>query len=119
MESPKIGDEAECMRQLRKTENDMVRQLLRTAIDIKREKGFALEFDKMESETRVLGKILAQYLDGAPRKIAEAAYAALEEAGLHAESLGLNIVWNATNPGQDDLWIPQGMLQKNRPRDWQ
>ena len=106
------------MRQYRNIKDDKIRQLLRAAIDIKREKGFAIEFDEIEPETRVLGIILAIYLERSPRKIAEAAYAALEEAGLYAESLGLNIVWNATNPGQEDLWIPQGMPERRRLRDW-
>ncbi len=88
--------------------------LIKTAIDLKISEGLAEEYSGTESETRVLGIILARYLDGSARKIAEVAYAAMEEAGLYAESLGLNIVWNATNPGQEDLWIPQGDGYRHR-----
>ena len=92
----------------------LVRSLVQTAVELRMEEGLGEEYSGAESETRVLGIILARYLDGSARKIAEAAYAALEDAGLYAESLGLNIVWNATNPGQDDLWVPQRMGYNGR-----
>ena len=87
----------------------LVDEMLRTAIGLKRGSALDPRYSDITPESRVAGKILARFL-GTERKVAEAAYAALEEAGLQAEALGFNAIWHAANPGQEDLWVNQDEL---------
>lgn len=90
----------------KKLVDQIVWQLVRTAIDIKRETGPAHLLQEAESDSEILGGIVAMYLRS-QRKVAEAAFSALEEAGLHIESLGLDDTWRLRHPGQDYLWITE------------
>lgn len=94
------------MEQGKKLADQIVWQLVRTAIDIKRETGPACIFQETESDSEILGSIVAMYLRS-QRKVAEAAFSALEEAGLHIESLGLDDTWRLRHPGQDYLWVTE------------
>lgn len=87
-----------------KFSNDLVNQLVRTAIDLKRETSFVEGFSDIASEPEILGSILAGYFKNSGRKIAETAYAALEEAGMTPEALAFSELWRRSNPDQNDLW---------------
>lgn len=87
-----------------KFSDELVHQLVRTAIDLKRQASFVPESAEIASETEVLGRVLARYLKKSGRKIAETAYAALDEAGLAVEALAVSELWRKMNPDQDDLW---------------
>lgn len=82
----------------------MVNQLVRTAVDLKRETSFVKGIAEIASETQILGIILAQYFKNSGRKIAETAYAAFDKAGLTVEALAFSELWRRSNPEQNDLW---------------
>ncbi len=87
--------------------DQIVSMLVRTAIDLKREAEFVPEASEIASESEILGKILALYFKKSGRKIAEMAYAALDEAGLTVEALALSELWRRSNPEQNDLWATE------------
>lgn len=87
--------------------DQIILQLVRTAVDLKRGTGFVPESAELASETEILGAILAQYLEKSGRAIAETAYAALDKSGLTVEALGLAELWRRMNPEQNDLWAPE------------
>lgn len=87
-----------------KFSNDLINQLVRTAIDLKRQTSFVEGIADIASETEILGSILACYLENSGRKVAETAYAALEEAGLTVEALAFSELWRRSKPDETDLW---------------
>ncbi len=88
-----------------KTVDQIISQLVKTAIELKREVAFVPEYAQKARESEILGIIVAQYFKWSGRKVAEAAYAGLEEANFHTESHRFNEIWQANNPGEPDLWI--------------
>ncbi len=90
-----------------KFSDDLVNQLVRTAIDLKRETTFVKGIAEIASETQILGAILAEFLKKSGRKIAETAYAALDAAGLTVEALAFSELWRRGNPEQNDLWATE------------
>ncbi|MDE1862248.1 MAG: hypothetical protein KGI33_04980 [Thaumarchaeota archaeon] len=84
--------------------DDLISQLVRTAIDLKREACFEEGAAEVASETLILGSILAMYLKKCGRKIAETSYAVLDSAGLTVESLAFSELWCRIHLEQDDLW---------------
>ncbi len=83
--------------------NDLVNQLVHAAIVLKRESSFVEGGAKVASETEILGWIISHYFKKSGRKIAETAYAALDDAGL-VEALAFSEFWRKMNPDQNDLW---------------
>ncbi|MDE1763894.1 MAG: hypothetical protein KGH88_06585 [Thaumarchaeota archaeon] len=90
-----------------KLADQIVSMLVRTAIDLKRETSFVPEAAEIASESEILGQILVQYFKMSGRKIAETAYAALDEAGLAVEALAFSELWRKMNPDQNDLWATE------------
>lgn len=70
--------------------DDLIHQLVRTAVDLRREAGFVKGIAEIPSETTILGTILARYFKNSGRKIAETAYAALDAAGLTVDALAFS-----------------------------
>ncbi|SRR5579875_543144 len=90
-----------------KFSDDLVNQLVKTAVDLKRETGFVKGVAEIASETQILGTILAKYLQKSGRKIAETAYAAFDAAELTVEALAFAELWRRSNPEQNDLWATE------------
>ncbi|MGI0060911.1 MAG: hypothetical protein ACREBA_00490 [Nitrosotalea sp.] len=88
-----------------KAVDQVIRQLVKTVIELKREIAFVPEYAQKARESEILGIILAQYFRWSGRQVAETAYAGLEEANFHKESHRFNEIWQANNPDQADLWI--------------
>lgn len=84
--------------------DDLIRQLLRSAIILKIENSSTRGAAEVIAESEILGSIIAQYFKNAGRKIAETAYAAFDASGLTVEALAFSELWRRSNPGQNDLW---------------
>lgn len=84
--------------------DELVRQLVRTAIVLKLESTFTPAAAEVVAESEILGSIIAQYFKNAGRKIAEMAYAAFDAAGLTVEALAFSELWRRSHPEQNDLW---------------
>ncbi|MDE1862726.1 MAG: hypothetical protein KGI33_07430 [Thaumarchaeota archaeon] len=84
--------------------DDLIAQLVRTAIDLRRETGFEEGAAVVSSETVILGSILAMYFKKCGRRIAETSYAALDSADLTVEALAFSELWRRVHPGEGDLW---------------
>lgn len=87
----------------KKFTDDLIHQLVRTAIVLKLENTFTPAVAEVLSESEILGSILAQYYKKSGRKIAEIAYAAFDKAGLTVEALAFSKLWRRSNPDQNDL----------------
>ena len=87
--------------------DELIHQLVRTAVDLNRETTYVKGIAEIASETEILGSILAGYFKKSGRKIAETAYAALDEAGLALEALAFAELWRRSNPEQNDLWATE------------
>lgn len=90
-----------------KFSDNLINQLVRTAIDLKRETTFVEGAAEVASETAILGSILARYLKKSGRKIAETAYWAFDAAELTVEALAFSELWRRSNPEQNDLWATE------------
>lgn len=95
------------MQSKQKTIDETIKELVKKAIELKREIAFVPEYAQKASESEILGIIAAQYFRWSGRQVAELAYAGLEEANFHTESHRFNEIWCANNPDQDDLWITE------------
>lgn len=87
--------------------DDLINQLVRTAVDLKRETGFEVGAVTVDSETAILGSILAGYFKNSGRKLAETTYAAFDKAGFTVEALAFSELWRRGHPEQDDLWATE------------
>lgn len=97
--------EVDDMQSKEKTIDETIEELVKKAIELKREIAFVPEYAQKASESEILGIIVAQHFKWSGRQVAEVAYAGLEEANFHTESHRFNEIWHERNPGQDDLWI--------------
>ncbi|MGI0062711.1 MAG: hypothetical protein ACREBA_09705, partial [Nitrosotalea sp.] len=66
-----------------KAVDQIIRQLVKTVIELKREIAFVPEYAQKAAESEILGIILAQYFRWSGRQVAETAFAGLEEANFH------------------------------------
>ena len=87
--------------------DDLINQLVRTAIDLKREACFVEGAAEVSSETVILGSVLAVYLKSPGRRSAETVYAALDMAGLTVEALAFSELWRRSYPEENDLWAAE------------
>lgn len=67
--------------------DDLIHQLVCTAIVLKLENNFTPAVAEVLSESKMLGSIIAQYFKNTGRRIAETAYATFDAAGLTVEHL--------------------------------
>lgn len=90
-----------------KTVDQVIRQLVKTAIELKREVAFVPEYAQKARESEILGIIVAQYFKWSGRQVAETAYAGLEEANFHTESHKFNEIWREGKPSENNLWMSE------------
>lgn len=95
------------MQSKEKTIDETIKELVKKAIELKREVAFVPEYAQKASESEILGIIVAQYFRWSGREVAEVTYAGLEEANFHTESAKFNEIWHEKNPSEADLWITE------------